>query len=140
MKSNDGALWLLAEAELDGRPIKLRARDPNDLKINPTRKHIVVAVLGYVIEDNLQLPSDDDYEKIETLETAVFDTTEGDPELVYVETGSGVVSYFAYTSDVDRTIAAISEKSTPFEILDLDSAEDPEWEIYRARIARLAGS
>jgi hypothetical protein len=140
MESDDGALWLFAEAELDGRPIKVRARDPNDVKIDPTRTHIVVAVLGYAIEDNLQLPSGDDYEKIETLETAIFDTTEGDPELVFVETGSGVVRYFAYTSDVDRTIAAISETSAPFEVLDLDSAEDPEWEIYRERIARLIGT
>ena len=38
----------------------------------------------------------------------------------------------------DQTFAAITE-SAPFEIVDFDSAEDPEWQMYHRRVAKLVG-
>jgi len=135
---DDQTSWLLAQGEVDGRPIYLRARDPSQTSISQERSFVVVASLNYPVADALQAPSVDDYEKIEAFEANVFDALGGDPELVFVETGSGVIRYFAYTSDADQTFAAITE-SAPFEIVDFDSAEDPEWQMYHRRVAKLVG-
>lgn len=133
------AIWLLARGEVDGLPLMIRARDPQHLNVDPARSHIVIVSLGYGDGGSQQLPSDDDYKRIEALEAIVFERPRGHAELVFVETGMGAVRYHAYTSDVEGTLAAIREKSAPFKILDWDSAEDPEWQFYQNRVANLSG-
>ena len=140
MDSDDQPTWLLAQGEVDGKPIMIRAREPHQIRIDPARKHVVVASLAYAARDTDQLPSDEDYEALEAFEAQAFEAPSGDPELVFVETEAGVVRYFAYTSDVERTVASISQTAASFQTLDWDSAEDPEWQIYFRRIDRLRGT
>ena len=138
MAGND-TVWLGAEATVNGRPMLVRSRNPLGTEFDPTRPHLLVVDFSYSIRDDVQLPSDDDYDLISAFEARAFDTKEvvADPELVFVETGSGVVRYYCYTSDLDRAMGAIEEASKDLDALVFSSAEDPQWLIYQGRAAQL---
>ena len=58
-------------------------------------------------------------------------------DLVFVETGSGVVSYYCFTSDVDRAMDRIEAAQKLGVGLEFRTSLDPEWLEYYSRARRL---
>lgn len=127
--------WKGAEAWVDGKPTLVRCRDLRQTNANPTRPHLLVVDLGYPIRDDMQLPLEEDYHRFRFFEARVFDGV--DPELVFVETGSGTVRYFCYTWNVDQAADVIEDAADGVGPLKFSSALDPHWLIYQEQAAKL---
>jgi hypothetical protein len=123
-----------------GRPLLVRSRDLRHTAPDPARPNLLVVSLSYPVRDDVQLPSEDDYDHLSAFEHRAFDGVGAIVDLVFVETGSGMVRYYCYTSDVDRAVDVIAKASGSDDALDFSSAEDPQWLVYQRRAAALGGS
>ncbi len=129
--------WLLAEGELAGKPLLIRAREMEPLPVLP---HLLVVDLFYDSVDDTNLPGDDDYEMLEWFEAEVLErpTERVRIVLTFVETHDGRVRYFCYASDVERAVEHLDAAAGQVEP-EYSTESDPDWELYQQRMASLRG-
>lgn len=129
--------WLLAEGQLAGKPLLIRARDMEPLPVLP---YLLVVDLFYDSVDDTALPGDDDYEMLEWFEAEVLErpTERVRIVLTFVETHDGRVRYFCYASDVERAVEHLDAAAGRVEP-EYSTESDPDWELYQQRMASLRG-
>lgn len=127
--------WVLAEGELAGKPVMIRAREMEPLPVLP---HLLVVDLFYDSVDDTALPGDDDYEMMEEFEARSLDKSGEGLRIVlaFVETHDGRVRYFCYVSDVALAVEHIDATADGLEPV-FSTENDPDWSLYQQRMAGL---
>lgn len=132
--------WLGAEAERDGTPLIVRARDISvDESINRALPILFSIELSYEMSTPDGLPTPAQYQQIEKFESEIIDEIERQNNLilVFVETGGGLIRYFTYVADVDLVSRLIDEICDPDIPLEFSAKLDPDWGEYRNRRSRV---
>ncbi|MBP7704321.1 MAG: DUF695 domain-containing protein [Caulobacter sp.] len=127
--------WVLAEGELAGKPLLVRARDMEPLEVLP---FLLVVDLFYDSVDDTALPGEDTYEVLEQFEAEVLERPSERVRIVltFVETHDGRVRYYCYASDVDRALEHIDAAAGLFEP-EYSAEHDPNWQVYVERMSTL---
>lgn len=127
--------WLLAEGELAGKPVLVRAREMEPLPVLP---NLLVVDVFYDSVDDSNLPGEYDYEMLERFEAEALERPSERVRIVlaFVETHDGRVRYYCYASHVDRAVEHIDAAAGPVEP-EYSTEYDPDWKVYQERMASL---
>lgn len=125
--------WLLAEGQLAGKPVMIRAQRMEPLPVLP---NLLVVDVFYDSVDETGLPGDYDYGMLERFEAEALERGSEQVRIVpaFVETHDGRVRYFCYSSHVDLAVEHIDAAAAPLEP-EYSTEYDPDWDVYRQRMA-----
>jgi hypothetical protein len=138
--------WSVFETEIDELPAFVRFRSDAGSLVKGNYPTSFRVVWEYAADDEYQLPSDDELERLDDFEEHLGQALEDDGHavLVFVMTNDGLRQWLFYTKDLGETtrrINAMPQEHDPYPI-ELTSAPDPQWSEYQrlANALRLAPS
>jgi hypothetical protein len=127
--------WLLGEGRLAGKPVLVRAREMEPLPVLP---NLLVVDVFYDSVDDSALPGEEDDAMLERFEAEALERPSERVRIVlaFVEIHDGRVRYYCYASHVDRAVEHIDAAAGPVEP-EYSTEYDPDWAVYRERMASL---
>lgn len=134
--------WLIAEAESDGQPLIFRIREAIPPDVATTDYPHLLNIVWPYDSDESGMPADD----VDGLQNAFEDRLDllekrGLVWLMVVITGSSEKEWLCYVGDVEQFMQELNEAVTalPTLPLDIEVAEDAEWNTYAEFVADLPG-
>jgi hypothetical protein len=126
--------WFLAEGELQGEPMMIRARQ-DLLALAATESLPIRVVIEWTCDAPLShgLPSESDYARISAFEQVVVSFLGEGAVLAFVITHSGSVTYSFYTSDTDWFIERLNDAMSDQAVapISISADDDAGWSEYR---------
>lgn len=128
--------WFVVEIQIDDLPAFVRFRDTVESYISSGKYRRYLRVVWECAEaDELGIPSESEWQQLETFENNLCDALEADDHavLTFVMTYDGLRQWLFYTQDVQesgRRINTMPQEEEQYPI-ELTTKEDPNWEEYK---------
>lgn len=132
--------WNLAEGEVEGRPTVIRYRPGlSELLGHPSYPLRLTIAWEFGDNGDSGMPDSDAVEALESFEDRLMAVLDPDrlALLAFVYTSRGAREWHFYLSDVQEAGDRINEAlhDQPGLPIDLEAAEDPNWDLFRALLA-----